>query len=215
MKAKPSPKHNNEPGTLRSAAQAALALALLGLGWMMWDTREQSNSFSSLKPVATNGALAPLTIERINRHMQFTEKKSELRAMAMEAENFEMGARLKPGDFGTDDTRVPTPGNPFESENTASKVYRDIDPSRAYDTPALPEDRVTSMLEQEQWMNKYDKKQTDAFVNQVRANARAAGYELEINDQLQVVKVHRLPNSVAPPTAIAPTQIPGQPAVAN
>ena len=195
-KLRPQPEQNSN---LRSAAQAALALGLLSLGWMMWDTRVQSKSLSSLKPQAYNSALSPLTVERINRHMQFTEKKGELRAMAMEAENFELGARLKPGDFGTSEKPSFAPSNHFESENIAGKVYRDTEGTNTYDTPVLPEDRVASMLEQDQWMKKYEKKQTDAFVNSVRENARAAGYELEINDQLQVTNIRRIPNSIGLP----------------
>ncbi|MGE0764789.1 MAG: hypothetical protein AB7N80_16065 [Bdellovibrionales bacterium] len=191
------PQKNKANSSLRSAVQTAVALLFLGLGWMMWDSGSQSTSSSSLKPVAPHNDLAPLTLERINHHMQFTERKNELRALAMEIENFELGKRLKPGDLGTDDFQDHPAHNPFESENVAGRVYRDLNPAgNRYDNPILPEDRVNSMLEQEQWVNKYDKKQTEAFVKSVRDKARAAGYELEINDQLQVVGVRRAPNSV-------------------
>lgn len=188
----------DQTSSLRNAAQAALALGLLSLGWMMWDTQDQSKSFSSTQPAAYNSALSPLTVDRINRHMQLTEKKNELRAMATEVENLEIGSHIRPEDFNNLGLRASAPGNPFESENSASKVLKDLEGSRAFDTPVLPEDRVASMLEQDQWLKKHDKKQTDAFLNAVRENARAAGYDLDINDQLQVVKVRRVPNSTPP-----------------
>jgi len=194
-------RRQERESNLKQAAQAAVALLLVGLGWTVWDGadsegRRDLTSVSYSLP--SQEVYSPETLERINRHMQFTEKKTELRALAVEIENFELGSSLRPGEFGTSPTLYPYSAvRDFDSENYPERVYRDIYPSEGrYDDPVLPADRIASMIEQDRWLNKYEAEQRKAFVEAVKENARAAGYELEINDQLQVVKVQRRPNSL-------------------
>lgn len=185
--------------SLKQAAQAALALFLIGLGWTVWDSDEggRVELASVSNSVTEQDVYSPETLERINRHMQFTEAKAQLRSWAVEIENFELGSSLKPGDVGTSSNYTYSPTHDFDSENYPERVYRDANPGAGrYDDPVLPTDRITTMVEQDQWLNKYKAEQDKAFVEQVKQNARAAGFELEINDQLQVVRIiDRRPNS--------------------
>lgn len=201
---RPKPKANSN---VQSAIQSALAFLLLCVGWLMWDARIQETSMSSEKSIAVNTRFAPLTLDRINRHMQLTEKKSELRTLAMEMENVDLSPPLKDSNLRTHQEVYPGPAvNQFESENVAARVLRDTGErtDQEFDNPYLPQDRVTAMLERDQWNGKYDKQQLEAYVAQVRANARAAGYVIEINDQLEITRARRAPNSIAPPEVEKP-----------
>ncbi len=195
-----SARQSKSESSLKQAAQAALALFLIGLGWTVWDSDESGRTelASVSRAISEQEVYSPETLERINRHMQFTEAKTQLRSWAVEIENFELGTSLKPGDLGTSTSPYTySPTHDFDSENFPERVYRDANPGAGrYDDPVLPTDRITSMVEQDQWLNKYQGEQRKAFVEAVKENARAAGFELEINDQLQVVKIiDRRPNS--------------------
>ncbi len=184
---------------IHSAIQAALAIMLIGVAWLMWDARHQTSHFSSLKPIATNPRISPLAVERINRHMQLTEKKGELRSLAMEMENHDLAPQLLESNLVPRSIHREPVNNPFESENTAAHVYRDTDSSSdRYDNPYLPEERVTAMIEQEKWLERYNQRQIEAFIDNLRKNALAEGYVLEINDQLQVTRVRKVrdPSSI-------------------
>jgi hypothetical protein len=172
-------------------AQTALALLLLALGLMIWDRGSQPMILAGAvreSPVYTRA-----TIDRINQHLQQTEKQSDLSSLAMEVEN----ANLAPA------ARVAPPivaykpyVSPYESEDTAGQVYQDLEPSAgSFDRPHLPEDRIDALIEQRQWLENYNRRQTEQFIRAVKQNARAAGYDLQINNELKVTNVRRIPNA--------------------
>lgn len=178
---------------LRTIAQTVLALMLLSLGLMIWDDQGARTPTSVVRAPRPN-IYTPDTVARINKHLQWTEKQSDLAALAREVENAELSPEPKMG-RPVHPNKGPT--NPFESEDMAGRVYRDLEPDAGkFDSPRLPADRISSLLEQRQWVEKYDRKQTEEFIKAVRENARRAGYELQISNDLKVVNVKRLPNAV-------------------
>ncbi len=176
----------------QSAAQSALALILLALGLMVWDQEGSEPKGSLLYDVRPN-VFSRDTLTTINKHLQWTEKQTELNAIATSVENYEYA----PSPIRAPPILVQQPLiNPFQTEDAAGQVIRDLEPDHGMDSPRLPAERISSLIEQKQWLEKYNRKQTEEFVRAVRENAREAGYQLEINDQLKVTKVKRLPNSI-------------------
>lgn len=181
----------NNQWDLRTTTQAALALMLLALGLMIWD-QGGSVSLTSVRPPQPN-VYSPDTVARINKHLQWTEKQSDLKAIATEVENAMLSPEPRLGrPFHASKGAV----NPFETEDFAGKVFRDLEPDAGrFDSPYLPADRISSLIEQRQWIESYDRKQTEEFIRAVRDNARRAGYELQIDNDLKVVNVKRLPDA--------------------
>lgn len=192
-KGKSVKRNQKEQWDFRSAAQMAMALLFLAMGVMIWDHKDQEE-LASTKPTRNSEEVyTPDTLARINRHLQWTERQTDLKALAVTVENAEFAAPTHPG------PNAPPPHlqNPFASEDVAGRVLKDLEPSAGqFDNPVLPADRINTLVEQRQWMKNYDRKQTEEFIRAVQNNAHAAGYHLEINNQLKVVKVRRLPNSV-------------------
>jgi len=182
---------NKEPNESRMLAQTALALLLLALGLMIWD--QDGHQVGRTPRRISEPPYTRDTIASINRHLQSTDQKTTLSSMAVAVENAEMAPPAR---------KEPPPAvwqpqvNPFETEDTAGQVYRDIDPeSGKFIRPTLPEDRIGAMLEQRQWVDDYNRQQRDQFVQAVKNNARADGFDLQINKDLTVTKVRRIPNS--------------------
>lgn len=181
----------NDKNDTRTSAQVALALILLALGLMIWDqqgTRSQTSTGPGGPRVYT-----PETVARINAHLHDTEKKSDLNTLAAEIENSEF---LTPPRLGRPVKTYRGPLNPFETEDAAGQVYRDLEPEDGrFESPNLPADRITSLVEQRQWLQKFEERQTKEFIKAVQENARRDGYHLEVGRDLTNVKAKRIPNS--------------------
>ena len=176
----------------RSAAQSALALILLALGLMVWD--QEGGKQASLVHESHPNTFSRDTVATINKHLQWTEKRVELNTVAVDVDNQELASTPT---IEASPVVLHMTMDPFATEDAAGQVLLELEPGRGhYDSPRLPAERITSIVEQKQWMKTYNKKQTEAFVRAVRENARNAGYQLEINDQLKVTNVRRMPNQI-------------------
>ncbi|MBX7232722.1 MAG: hypothetical protein K1X29_11630 [Bdellovibrionales bacterium] len=135
----------------------------------------------------------------INKNLQSTEQKIEHLSLLSELENntLESLTKSKESDLSFSNSNLQSPlTNPFESEDRSGRVFNDLNPKIKYDGQApSPQDRVASLVEQEQWLKKYENKQRELFVKQFLNNAKAAGYNIKLNSNLQVIGVERIPNS--------------------
>jgi hypothetical protein len=180
-----------EPNESRMLAQTALALLLLALGLMIWDQDGQRIGRTPRR--IADSPYNRETIASINRHLQSTEQQTSLGSMAVAVEN----AKMAPAASKAPPPVVWQPQvSPFETEDTAGQVFKDIEPeSGKFIRPSLPEDRVGAMLEQRQWVEQYNRQQREQFVQAVKNSARADGFDLQINKDLQITRVRRIPNS--------------------
>lgn len=178
---------------LISNIQMGFAMVFLSLGWAMWSSESHLNS--DVKERTGHQSELPSLMAPVNRSMQLTQKQKELLELAVETENSEVkqyyGSSIEysPPDKGLNLQ------SSFESENTAKKIYDDITGSGRNQHHQLPTDRITSLLEQEQWVAKADKRQLAAFVQTFKENARSAGYDIVVGPDLKVISVKRIPQS--------------------
>jgi hypothetical protein len=188
----------------RSSAQMAIAVLLLTLGIMALDSKLTVVQVSS-KPYGPqaniNGTAAPSSptqpeeFARINDSMQMTDAKLSLRKLTVNSDNLDLAPPVTDTEMGR--ASGVSPHDHFTTEDKSGQVYRDIDPrGRRFDAAILPEDRINALLEQNQWVNRYDIKKRDEFIETVRENAAKAGFELNINEDYQVTAIRRMPNSV-------------------
>lgn len=195
-------RRSDGAASLRRAIQGGIALISLYAGITLTGNDDPPRATAGNSSLGSSRSEAvevytPLTLQSINAHMQFTERKVELNALATEVENDELGSPAVPEPVAL--THPPL-NNTFETEDRAGKVYRDIHPHDGrYDDPILPTDRINSLVEQDRWLRKFDEDQKRAFIEAFKANARADGLEVEVNDQLEVVRVQRIPTASRDP----------------
>ena len=178
-----------------------LAFLLLSVGWIL--CRPNSSSRADLRSIKSGTLTEPeldqkAILNKINLHMQMVERQREFNAIQAEVENIEFGSTAQPDNVG--ETPVPGPSiNAFESENSAAKVYRDLMPNdRKFDNPALPTDRINTMVEQDQWIARFEQKTKEDYVKRFKESARLSGYAIEIDKQMQVKSIQRIPNQALP-----------------
>jgi hypothetical protein len=56
-----------------------------------------------------------------------------------------------------------------------------------------PEERINTALANKKWIRDYEQHQTQEYVRQFIENARTQGYEVKLNDRLEVVEINRIP----------------------
>jgi hypothetical protein len=135
--------------------------------------------------------------DKINRYLQETARRRELTKMDLELE----GEKVK-SEFPSDSATYSAHPVPEESkslgvfldqEDSAGKVYKDL--YGRNDSSAetmLPEERINMRIAQRKWINELEMNQRRQFINNFLKSARDAGYDLELNENLVVVKVKKL-----------------------
>lgn len=137
------------------------------------------------------------SLQRVNKHLQYLEKKAELERLNAEIQNYEMAHKINPREVLPPDLRPSQlEYERLEEDNQAEKIYEDLrGSSRSYDTPLTPEERINSALAMRRWAKDYEQHQTAEYVKEFIENARAQGYEVKLNDQLEVVEIHQIPKN--------------------
>lgn len=144
-----------------------------------------------------SGKLSAATIGRINMHMQNIAKARELRQLQVQADNAEMAPAIdnesaalaslidRDRKFGVD----------LVQEAHQEEVLDQTKNDEGMDLSDLPDEKVNIRLLHRKWLNEYDKRLNKQYVNAFLENARDAGYEVLLNDNLDVVQVKRIPQS--------------------
>lgn len=195
--AKPIKKKSNQDNS--QLASAALALIVLALLLMYLDEKEAKGPPSTMGSIVGSAHSKKPNIEysRINSEMQLTEGRMELNSLAREIENSEYTTPVR--NIVEQMHAMPKLYNPLETEDTAGRVYKDLETRTSQiDAPYLPEDRINALIEKQLWLNHYDSQQKEEFIKAVITNARMAGFDIQINADLQVTNVRRVPNSAEP-----------------
>ncbi len=136
--------------------------------------------------------------ERINQgvsaHLQGIERKKASREWQVEQANRDLAPSL--GQFlgasqESPGTLPPHLAN-LPPDRSSEKVYRDISTDRSYADSHLADRRIDSQLAHRQWMEEYEALYEAEYIKAFLANARAQGYEIRLNDDLEVVDIRRI-----------------------
>lgn len=135
------------------------------------------------------------SLERVNAHLQYIEQQAELREL--EARNKipepkEIDASSInpfPQFDGTEYQR-------FKEDDQAQRIYEDLHgSSKNFDTPLTPKERINAALANKRWLQDYEENQKNEYIRKFIENARSQGYEVELNDQLEVVNIREIPTN--------------------
>lgn len=143
---------------------------------------------SNLSTSASN----QINLQTLNRDIQTIYQKAVIRSAQMESENSRFAPQVHDADirewensalFGQDAT-VDT-----RQEQSVNKVYTDLTTGEKQVSDHSFDERLSAILATRQWVNEYDNTQRDLYVQQVLENARRAGYEIKLNNNLEIVDV--------------------------
>ena len=135
--------------------------------------------------------------DRVSRYMQEVEAQREMAKQSLEIENQNLTSShdVNPGSELIDENKDRVLGLQLDQENSAERVYEDLNQNKSNPSEMLPEDRINSRLANAKWINEMERAEQKQFVANFVKAARENGYEVTLNDQLVVVKVRKLPGS--------------------
>lgn len=165
----------------------ALALALVAL-WQLTETKPEP---ARAKQAPQAFVLPNPSEDRVNRHLQELAAKKEMNAMAIKLENdqFISEAGSRPAEEVWDQPKDRVYGLQLDQEDAAEKVYQDLHHNKSEYSEMLPEDRINARLANAKWIAEMEREEQKQFIANFIRQAREAGYEITLNDQLVVVKV--------------------------
>ncbi len=149
---------------------------------------------SSTSDVARRKASA----RRINDILQDTARTKELRALQVQMENAETAPKLdnESAALASLVDRDRKYGVDLVQEMHQEEVADHTKKSDGMDISGLPDEKVNIALLHRKWLSDYDKRLNKQYVEAFLANARDAGYNVLLNDNLEVVAVKRIPQTV-------------------
>ncbi|MCC7403360.1 MAG: hypothetical protein IT288_03095 [Bdellovibrionales bacterium] len=172
-----------------------IALVLLGLLFLVNTSTTPAARVAS-KPKASFAPGTPEAELYMDRALQDVATRSEMNESRALLDN----AKLAPA---IDETRIGllqrTPydsyrGFPHEEvENREGQVLQDLVPADRYAYEGHPDVKIQALMARRKFVNEYDRSLREEYVRQFLENARREGYAIQLNDQLEVVRVQRLP----------------------
>lgn len=131
----------------------------------------------------------------VNKHLQETELKREMMVHQMELENYKFKAAADdrpshPEVWNSPENRVL--GVQMDQEDSAAKVFEDLNESKIVFDDNLPNDRINSLLERRKWVNETERAERKQLLANIIRSAYDQGYELVINQDLVVVGVKKI-----------------------
>lgn len=166
-------------------------------------------------PIQNSNKVNP-TLHSLNRDIQGAYQKAELESLRIKNENSELAPTIQESDVRPWAQGQDHDGVDLRQDQRVNQIYEDISRPRGPQHQTY-EDRVDSVLATRQWMSDYDRHLRDKYVQEVVARARQAGYELKINDRLEVVAVREVgvpQRAYRGPQSLPPTGT-GDPAAAQ
>lgn len=150
---------------------------------------------SAAKPA--QAAQPSRSYDSVNRHLQESSAKAEMLVRVREMDNRkaqDVNLDMPDEDYtAANDTEHIGQGVTFDSENTAERLYADLneDAVTGY-ADTLPGDKINARLANRRWVNELERAERVAFVrNYIRAAAEK-GYEVQIDQNLVVVGVRKI-----------------------
>ncbi|MCA9319037.1 hypothetical protein KDA06_05380 [Candidatus Saccharibacteria bacterium] len=182
----------------RVVAGVSLTIALSFIGMMSVQLMSSNNSRSlaSRKPAQqSNDLVHKKAIELVNKNLQMNQKLKELRAMGVEIKNekaLEQYRQKLTYDHATAADR--DLGVEILIEDGSTSTYEDLNPHQGiYNGQLTPDEKIEMRLNQQRDIAVYERNQKLQYVRQFLENARKQGYDITLNENLEVVKVRKIP----------------------
>lgn len=162
---------------------------------------------NSLQPSAAH--LPPTVVNRINEHLKESQIESEIRQQSTQIEN-QMAPKAAPGDAAEYNPEAPNDRvNPLilDQVDPNARVIQDLKGGRtSSSSPPTPDQRISSKLAKERWVQQYEQEYQEEYVRQFKENARKDGLDVRVNKDLDVTGIGvapverpiRLPQSESP-----------------
>ena len=173
-------------------ASSTLIILSFVLGSFYEDDDPKRTSHSIHKTKSTQEDLS-----QVNQHLQATEFQRIIKQFKTELENRRaaLGQNVNDNtDDFTHDEQIGRYGVQLDQEHSAADidVYLERTSAKYYPKHTV-RDRIESRIDQQKFLEEYDKKYETEFVNQFVNNMQEAGYEVIVNDKLEVVRVRKIP----------------------
>ncbi len=151
-------------------------------------------------PVAGKAELASTTPAadqngNVDRYAQDTKLKQQMMMRKSEVENMQFRSALTHEPSAEDYLTLPDPeknlGVTMDTENSAERVYDDLHEANVAESD-LPADRINSGIVNRKWMGELERRERVTFITNFIKAARDQGLEVEIDQNLVVVGVHKI-----------------------
>lgn len=134
------------------------------------------------REVSPATAPSPNLQERLNADLKDAAIRTNLKKETMEEDNSD-SATISNSDFENDQSQRPIP-LVLQQQNNSKDVVRDEVPKA--NEPLTPDQRVSLMLQRNQWLKNYDRAYRREYVRQFLKNAREHGVNVRLNKNLDV-----------------------------
>ena len=185
------PKSIKLPLFNRQSLIFVVIVFLLSLGFaLLLRPTSESHDMSSQKIVRDPTAV------KINRLVEDVKVKEDFLRQQRLLEN------LKSKDTGAGDVdptaTAPEQARSFgvqlDSENTADQMYSQLNERPVVTNDNTPDSRINAMLEKNKWLNQQEREERRQYVRNFIKTAYDRGYEVELDQNLQVMGVRPITN---------------------
>ena len=132
------------------------------------------------------------TLERIDGHMKNAAIQKQLKMQKIEMENRNQAPAATFNLEESFEDPVHSYGVETRADDSLDKINNDIgDETETLDLKLNPEERVAAKIQKERFMNEYNKAHDQAYVEAFIANAAKDGWEVEVNDKMEIINVRK------------------------
>lgn len=129
--------------------------------------------------------------EKVSRLLQESYMHRQLMVQAQQIENMKMKNQdLKAEDYALDPNR--TYGVQFDQEDSADRVYEDLNDRANVDFERTPAEEISARLANRRWVNELERRERVTFVKNFVRSAYERGYEVQLDQNLVVVGVRKI-----------------------
>lgn len=128
------------------------------------------------------------TEAKINQHLQFTDRKRTLQLEGIDVKN-----KLERKDIGRNPTRLAAPGKHWEKGSSLEQQSKAVDFAKKYERKPIydmsADEQIYVQQANSQFIEQYDRKERQVYIQEFLRKAAEDGYEVIINDDLEIVSV--------------------------
>lgn len=128
-------------------------------------------------------------LDLINENLNSTHGAKKIRSGRVDVDNFEvseMNDKIKLNNTNLDY------GVTVSGEDKAGGVYKDLKEDEESFSDISPGDKIQSRLSFKKWEENYDEGYENAYVVEFLEKARASGYKIRLNENLEVISVKKI-----------------------
>lgn len=140
-------------------------------------------------PAAASSPTAKNLNDQINKHLHDLELKKSFNKMSAQLEWEDSYSELPSETMKDEELPKHLDANVYDP---ASKVYADLNPDQKGIRTVLPSERIQSKIANRGWVKEYDHEIRKEYVYAFIDNMRRDGYDVRINDNLEVVSVQKM-----------------------